>query len=356
MSILAPESDRPDRPLDGVGVQLHPAILQEQHQPRPVAQGVADRLGEGGAPGDPLQLGREPGLQGLDDRSATLLPGRAPYLGRVTADLGFDRVELADPAQRLFGQRRAGGPVELVEAPPAMGPTEGELDLVRWATRQQALEASIAVHLQDTLELGQVGGRMLTLAVLGVEVDHRRRGAALPGPIIDGVAPQAPGLGPAPARVEHRQARVVGEDPGRAHDVPTQQAPQRLEPPAGPAHPAAQGRAVELDTLAREDLRLAVQREDLRLAVERQASGAGESHPRALPEPYVNLSAHTAPSVRPLAYRSFQCAKSPGEVLITRASQSRALFGRCRRDLNLRRAHVIRWKSIRRRLASSADL
>jgi len=32
-----------------------------------------------------------------------------------------------------------------------------------------------------------------------------------------------------------------------------------------------------------------------------QASRAGESHPRALPEPYVNLSAHTAPSVQPLS-------------------------------------------------------
>jgi hypothetical protein len=30
-----------------------------------------------------------------------------------------------------------------------------------------------------------------------------------------------------------------------------------------------------------------------------QASRAEESHPRALPEPYVSLSAHTAPSVRP---------------------------------------------------------
>ena len=30
-----------------------------------------------------------------------------------------------------------------------------------------------------------------------------------------------------------------------------------------------------------------------------RSSGAGESHPRALPEPYVNLSAHTAPIVQP---------------------------------------------------------
>ena len=29
------------------------------------------------------------------------------------------------------------------------------------------------------------------------------------------------------------------------------------------------------------------------------SSRPGDSHPQALPEPYVNLSAHTAPDVRP---------------------------------------------------------
>ena len=36
------------------------------------------------------------------------------------------------------------------------------------------------------------------------------------------------------------------------------------------------------------------------------ASRAGESHPHALPEPYVTLSSHTAPDVRPLACRKRQ--------------------------------------------------
>jgi hypothetical protein len=45
--------------------------------------------------------------------------------------------------------------------------------------------------------------------------------------------------------------------------VPVQQAPQRLEPPAGPAHPVAQGRAVELDALAGEDLGLPVKRQKI---------------------------------------------------------------------------------------------
>src|SRR3954468_13080902 len=34
------------------------------------------------------------------------------------------------------------------------------------------------------------------------------------------------------------------------------------------------------------------------------ASRAGESHPHALLEPYVNLSIHTAPDVRPLSCRN----------------------------------------------------
>jgi hypothetical protein len=105
-----------------------------------VAQGVADRLGQGGAPGDPPQLDREPGTQGLDKRPAALLPDRPPLLGGAAADLGLDPVELADPAQRLLRQRRAGRLVDLIKPPSAMRPAEGELDPIRRAARQQALE------------------------------------------------------------------------------------------------------------------------------------------------------------------------------------------------------------------------
>ena len=54
--VLPAEGDRPDGSLDDVRVQLDPAILEEQDQTLPVAQGVADRLGQGGAPRDPPQL------------------------------------------------------------------------------------------------------------------------------------------------------------------------------------------------------------------------------------------------------------------------------------------------------------
>src|SRR6516165_4361134 len=50
------------------------------------------------------------------------------------------------------------------------------------------------------------------------------------------------------------------------------------------------------------------------------ASRAGELHPRALLDPYVSLSAHTATDVRPPAYRRCQWANSVGLLRITRAA------------------------------------
>src|SRR3954468_906538 len=45
------------------------------------------------------------------------------------------------------------------------------------------------------------------------------------------------------------------------------------------------------------------------LPVQRQVSRAEESHPRALPEPYVNLSAHTATSIQPLSMQKLPVSK-----------------------------------------------
>src|SRR3954470_20350751 len=58
------------------------------------------------------------------------------------------------------------------------------------------------------------------------------------------------------------------------------------------------------------------------------ASRAGESHPHALPEPYVTLSRHTAPDVRPFPCRKRQCANRCRLARMTRASQSLAPLGR----------------------------
>lgn len=44
--VLAIEGQRPDRPLDGVAVQLDAAVAEEQRQPGLAGQRVADRIGE----------------------------------------------------------------------------------------------------------------------------------------------------------------------------------------------------------------------------------------------------------------------------------------------------------------------
>ena len=50
-------------------------------------------------------------------------------------------------------------------------------------------------------------------------------------------------------------------------------------------------------------------------------SSPGESHPEALSEPYLNLSAHTAPAMEPRRTPICQCAPNFGSRLEIRATQ-----------------------------------
>ena len=127
--------------------------------------------------------------------------------------------------------------------------------------RGQPFEAGIAVDLQDAAESFEVSGRTLGLAIGAVEVDGRRRIGPAPGPVVARVDPQPAGLGAAAAGIEHRDRRVVGEDLARCEHMRGQARLQRLQPPAGAADPVRQGRAVELDAVAGEDLALAVERQ-----------------------------------------------------------------------------------------------
>jgi len=44
--VLAVQRDRPDRPLDRVGVELDAAVVEKADEALPACQGVADRLGQ----------------------------------------------------------------------------------------------------------------------------------------------------------------------------------------------------------------------------------------------------------------------------------------------------------------------
>jgi macrolide transport system ATP-binding/permease protein len=56
-----------------------------------------------------------------------------------------------------------------------------------------------------------------------------------------------------------------------------------------------------------------------------EVSSPGESHPEALSEPYLNLSAHTAPTMEPRRTPICQCAHNFGSRLEIRATQCVAL-------------------------------
>src|SRR5580693_9529074 len=86
------------------------------------------------------------------------------------------------------------------------------------------------------------------------------------------------------------------------------------------------------------------------------ASRAEELHLRALLEPYVTLSSHTAPDVRSSTCTKRQCAKRFGFARRTRASQSLARLGLRRRRLNLSQAQRTRAASTRLSVQFNADL
>ena len=91
---------------------------------------------------------------------------------------------------------------------------------------------------------------------------------AAPRPVVHRVAPQPPGLGASAPRIEHRQRGVVREQLGRRQHGVQHQLVQRRQPPAGAPDPVAQGRAIQRDPLAAEDLRLAIQRQMVAVLVD----------------------------------------------------------------------------------------
>ena len=123
----------------------------------------------------------------------------------------------------------------------------------------------------------------LGLAIGAVEVDRRRRIRSGPRSIIAGIDPQPPGLGAAAAGIEHRHRRIVGKELAATRRHAQQPLVQRLQPPAGAAHPVRQGRALNLDPMAGEDLRLAIERSVIAiLADQTWASRPGVAMPLAI--------------------------------------------------------------------------
>src|SRR3546814_12345296 len=54
--VLARQGDRADGVLDRIGVEFETAVFEESGETRPVAEGIADVAGQGGAGGDRREL------------------------------------------------------------------------------------------------------------------------------------------------------------------------------------------------------------------------------------------------------------------------------------------------------------
>src|SRR5215831_7025810 len=143
---------------------------------------------------------------------------------------------------------------------------------------------------------------------------------------------------------------LVGDAPPEQRVVPDHEAKERPLPRSGDG------------TLLRVDLKLEAAFDEVGQAchdpsaclfaadIDVTVSRAGESHPRALAEPYVTLPRHTAPIVQPRPCSSAQWANSEGCRRAMRAIQC-AVCRRCRRkDLNFRCAHRARIRSMCRRV------
>ena len=113
MASSAGERQGADGSFDGVVVDLDPAAIQEQGEPIPAREGVADGLCQLGLPAESFQLGAPPGFEGVDHGAALLLSGRPASLGLLAADVGLDGVLGLDPPQRLGRDRRRTPPVTL---------------------------------------------------------------------------------------------------------------------------------------------------------------------------------------------------------------------------------------------------
>jgi hypothetical protein len=109
--VLAGENQGTNAILDRIGVDLDPAVVEEDLQPLPVVGEVGQLLASAGLRRQ-LGAGRgEPGRERQDQGLGLLLPHGPTPLERLARDLGLDPVELGDPTQALLGDRR-GIPVE----------------------------------------------------------------------------------------------------------------------------------------------------------------------------------------------------------------------------------------------------
>lgn len=149
------------------------------------------------------------------------------------------------------------GDMDLVELAPCVRPA-GDFD--DRSAFVEMLEASIGVGLERTAVELQVLAWVLALAIGREGEPHGGCGRIARWSVVADVGPEPSGLGPAVARREHWNRRVVGMKLARGHDMIANSFNQRSQQFAGCAHPSGECRAIQVDAFAGIDLRLPVER------------------------------------------------------------------------------------------------
>ena len=139
-----------------------PAILDVAHQGFPPHERIADYLGQGRFLRELPYCDPHPCLQSLEHGSGAGLSLAPPDVGRLTADLFLEGVEIADALESFSGQGRSLRLMKVVELAPDVRPARGFLYLARDVERRVAGES---VGLQNALEVLEVRLRMFAPSI-----------------------------------------------------------------------------------------------------------------------------------------------------------------------------------------------
>lgn len=97
-------SARGRRALDDVGVELDAAIVEEEAEPGPAGEHIADRFRQLALMADEGELLAQPWLEGVGDGTAAGVANRRPLLGRAAADLALNLVFAIEPRATQLGR------------------------------------------------------------------------------------------------------------------------------------------------------------------------------------------------------------------------------------------------------------
>src|ERR1700733_15267650 len=145
-----------------------------------------------------------------------------------------------------------------MELAPCMGPAG---DLIDGAIAVKMMEAGVGVCLKASLEVLQMSPWMLALAILRVRKPDGRSGIFSGRPVVADVGPEACRPGLATAGRKHGNRRVVGVKLASCEHVLLNRVDQGREQLTGSTYPTCQRRALNLNSLASVDLRLAIERQ-----------------------------------------------------------------------------------------------